>query len=390
MDTQQSQEDWFEYPPSFWDQPSKTAWTNLAATLAKLVGMKKVKQQLFNWMKQRVFEHRAEKNETHNTTAAVKVNVCLLGSPGVGKTMLAKTIHNVLRDLNTEFGEFVETLGSNLKENSLQEKFDAAKDGTLFIDEAYQLLNRASVNSKLTGLMNPGEGPRIIVVAGYSENMRNWLEHGKNAEGLKSRFKYTYELPDYNAHELVEIGQMLVKNHDNAALADDSAKRELLLCATQMAEETDAGNGRAMLTLIENATAECQHRMVMLQNPPEKMLLTDQDIKGGFREWQRAREAMRPKHTKPLASKHAGDVNEWPDPLMITRKGKGGSTSSTYERVKDDDGSPVNEVNKQGVLCPKYQCACGGEVLFNANTKPHITRAEHEKALTHKKWEENN
>ena len=87
---------------------------------------------------------------------------------------------------------------------------------------------------------------------------------------------------------------------------------------------------------------------------------------------------MRPKHTKPLASKHAGDVNEWPDPLMITRKGKGGSTSSTYERVKDDDGSPVNEVNKQGVLCPKYQCACGGEVLFNANTKPHITRAEHQ------------
>ena len=90
----------------------------------------------------------------------------------------------------------------------VQEVVRQAIGGVLFIDEAYALATDGFVDfgdeaiATLVQMMEEHRGDLAVIVAGYSEEMRTFIESNP---GLRSRFTHYVHFPNYSAEELVEI-----------------------------------------------------------------------------------------------------------------------------------------------------------------------------------------
>lgn len=149
-----------------------------------------------------------------------RLNVCLSGNPGTGKTRVARLYAMFLAEIEVlSKNNFVETSGSKLlmggvdEVKKLVEKLEKDGGGLLFIDEAYQLDPRTEYQGKriLDYLLTEVEnkvGTLVVAVAGYKNRMEKMFEHN---EGLPSRFPITLQFEDYSDDELLAIMQSLMK-----------------------------------------------------------------------------------------------------------------------------------------------------------------------------------
>ena len=85
-----------------------------------------------------------------------------------------------------------------------------AKEGILFVDEAYRLSQGGSKNDfgkeaieTLMGVMNekPGVAP-VMVFAGYPDDMEVFMQANS---GLYRRVAYTFDFTDYSSREIANI-----------------------------------------------------------------------------------------------------------------------------------------------------------------------------------------
>lgn len=188
------------------------------------------------------------------------LNFVFMGSPGTGKTTVARVIARVFREaglLNT--GDFVEASKSDLVGQYVghtQEKtlflLKEATGGMLFVDEAYSLVTPGAGGfgeEALTEILQYMENHRSeisIVLAGYEEDMKLLLE--RNA-GLRSRFNVFIRFPDYSKSELLEIFKQMATSHGISVPieVEESLGRYLASANTG----GDAGNGRFVRNLFE-------------------------------------------------------------------------------------------------------------------------------------------
>jgi len=138
------------------------------------------------------------------------------GNPGTGKTTVARLMARVYKaigvlrsghlvecDRSKLVGEYVGQTGP--KTNAV---IDQALDGILFIDEAYALAKKGEADygreaiETLLKRMEDDRGRLVVIVAGYTENMRSFIDSNP---GLQSRFTNFIEFPDYTPEELREI-----------------------------------------------------------------------------------------------------------------------------------------------------------------------------------------
>jgi DNA replication protein DnaC len=151
-------------------------------------------------------------------------NMIFTGSPGVGKTKLAKAIGfvygkmGILVNGDTIIASPKDMVGSYVGHTAPKTVGVLMKglENVLLVDEAYQLMpctggelgttGASFGNESITEIVNFLDkfvGCSVMIVAGYAKEIKNCFL-GANA-GLERRFPISWELPPYSSFELYEI-----------------------------------------------------------------------------------------------------------------------------------------------------------------------------------------
>ena len=200
-------------------------------------------------------------------------NFIFLGSPGTGKTEIARLMGKILCALGLlKKGHFVETdrsglVGSYIGQTSKKtlSKCQEALGGVLFIDEAYSLTSDldddygSEAISTLLKFMEDNKGNISVIVAGYSLEMEKFLDSNS---GLRSRFNTTLNFKDYTDKELFDIVLVLVKERERKIDNESINYVKDLISIISNNKKSNFGNGRSMRNLVEIAIKKQSFRLI--------------------------------------------------------------------------------------------------------------------------------
>jgi SpoVK/Ycf46/Vps4 family AAA+-type ATPase len=198
------------------------------------------------------------------------------GPPGTGKTTVARLYAQILAALGTlRSGHLVEVARLDLVAQIVggtaiktAERFEEARGGVLFIDEAYTLVageggsgpdfGREAIDT-LVKLMEDHRDDTVVVVAGYEDEMHRFLASNP---GLSSRFTRTVAFEDYASSELITIIEYMCDKHRYEL--GEGAREALIQYFELIPRDREFGNGRTARKVFEE-TVERQAQRLALQ-----------------------------------------------------------------------------------------------------------------------------
>ncbi|GGY46432.1 hypothetical protein GCM10010363_28960 [Streptomyces omiyaensis] len=258
--------------------------------LQALVGLDGVKEQVSTLVN---LNKLARRRELAGMPALpMSRHLIFAGPPGTGKTTVARLYGSILAELDVlPSGHLVEVARADLVASIIggtaiktTEIFQRALGGVLFVDEAYTLsqgtggsgpdFGKEAIDT-LVKLMEDHRDEVVVIVAGYSEEMRGFLDSNP---GLASRFSRTVEFENYSDDELTTIVAMAAASH-GYQLADGT-REALAQHFGGVAKGADFGNGRAARKVFEEMVDRQASRLAALPEigNADLALLTPEDV----------------------------------------------------------------------------------------------------------------
>ncbi len=256
--------------------------------LNALVGLNNIKGEI-NEMVKLVRFYREEHKDV---LSRFSLHSVFMGNPGTGKTTVARILSRIYKALGLlERGHIIEVdkqglVAGYVGQTAIKtaEVIDRAKGGVLFIDEAYSL-SSGSTNDfgneaieTLLKRMEDARGQFVVIAAGYTDNMRHFLESNP---GLKSRFDKQFIFEDYTPEELFQIGVELLQK-ESLSFTDEAADHvKKYLQFVYNTRSKYFGNGREVRRMVEEAVKNRDLRLASIpktERLPEmlsKITLTD-------------------------------------------------------------------------------------------------------------------
>ena len=225
-------------------------------------------------------------------TSPVSYHCVFTGSPGTGKTTVARIVSEIYKELGIlKKGHLVETDRSGLvaeyvgqtavKTNKI---IDSALDGVLFIDEAYSLVDGGNSDygkeaiSTLLKRMEDDRERLVVILAGYTEDMKRFIDSNP---GLQSRFNRYIEFPDYSVDELYQIFNLIANKYEYHLTKEAAGILYSTLQNAVANKNKSFGNGRYVRNLFESAIEQQAKRLSNISNVNKSSLavIEAEDIK---------------------------------------------------------------------------------------------------------------
>ncbi|MFF3540342.1 right-handed parallel beta-helix repeat-containing protein [Streptomyces platensis] len=243
--------------------------------LDTLVGLESVKREVRSLIN--MIEVGRRRQEAGLKAASVRRHLVFTGSPGTGKTTVARLYGEILASLGVlERGHLVEVsrvdlVGEHIGSTAIrtQEAFDRARGGVLFIDEAYALspedsgrdFGKEAIDT-LVKLMEDHREAVVVIVAGYTAEMERFLAVNP---GVASRFSRTITFGDYAPEELLRIVEQQGEEHEYHLA--EGAGEALLKYFTALPKGPSFGNGRTARQTFEAMVERHAGRVAQLTDP---------------------------------------------------------------------------------------------------------------------------
>lgn len=254
----------------------------LLEELNSLVGLKEVKEEINSLIN--LIKVKKLRESYHMPTMDMTYHMVFTGNPGTGKTTVARLVAKIYKELGIlSNGKLIETDRSGLIAGyvgqtalKVKEVVEKAIGGVLFIDEAYSLTNGNITNDfgseaidTIVKMMEDYRDDLVIIVAGYKEEMKQFLESNT---GLLSRFNKFIEFPDYTNEELMDILHSMAEQA-GITLTEDAKEYMKEELSDMSKEEFDRfGNARGVRNVFEKMMVNQANRIVLCENPTLEQL----------------------------------------------------------------------------------------------------------------------
>ncbi len=243
------------------DEAPREEIYDLEAELGKVVGLESVKNYIRSLHARLLVQEQRRKHGLKVSTTQT-LHMIFMGNPGTGKTMMARTVADVLYNMGIiATNKLVETDRSGLVAGYVgqtaiktREVIESALNGVLFIDEAYALAQGGSNDfgqeaiDTLVKMMDDNRERLVVILAGYYDDMQNFLE--QNA-GLKSRFPNMIEFEDYSVDELLSIADKMYT--EQGYVLNYGAVELLKQVFEEGKKQPQFGNGRFVRNIFEKS-----------------------------------------------------------------------------------------------------------------------------------------
>ncbi|MBD8070714.1 AAA family ATPase [Bacillus sp. PS06] len=241
----------------------------LEKELGKIIGLHEVKEFVRSLEKQ-LLAQKLRQSAGIKTVTTQSLNMIFTGNPGTGKTTVARVVGELLKKMGVlKTGKMVEVDRGDLVASyagqtpeKVKEVFMSALGGILFIDESYALSTDSMGKEAIDTLVRLIEDHRdsvIVILAGYEKDMRDFL---KTNSGLKSRFPININFPDYTISELLAIAKLMTTKEGYTLTEPSLDALSQLLQREIKRSKADAGNGRLVRNVLEEALRKQSGRIV--------------------------------------------------------------------------------------------------------------------------------
>jgi ATPases of the AAA+ class len=229
-------------------------------------------------------------------TPNLSYHLVFTGSPGTGKTTVARIVARIYKDLGIlKKGHLVETdrsglIGQYVGQTAprVNAMCDSALNGVLFIDEAYAITQSESSNdygaeavATLLKRMEDDRDRLVVIVAGYTNEMKHFIDTNP---GLQSRFNRYIHFPDYSSDDLYKIFRKYLKKNQYTITKEAATYLKQRLDYAVEHKDRNFGNARFVRNVFEKTIQNQANRVAKAGKVSEEELveITLVDVKGAI------------------------------------------------------------------------------------------------------------